>query len=159
MQDPRKEVVGMRGLFTQTIALRLRSADETRMVLGDGTAVLAPAHRLSPAAPGSAWVVEEDGTLDRVRADYWPDHLVRQAAATYPALVVDDSTPAVPDVESATAAAEPVNSADDGKVADLGPGLGSVSHMPTERRPRAPRKPRNRAPREPSTSSAAGGDS
>ena len=34
VQDPRKETVGMRGLFTQTIALRLRSAEETRMVLG-----------------------------------------------------------------------------------------------------------------------------
>jgi S-DNA-T family DNA segregation ATPase FtsK/SpoIIIE len=92
VQDPRKEVVGMRGLFTQTIALRLRSAEETRMVLGDGTAALAPAHRLSPAAPGSAWVIEEDGTLDRVRADYWPDQLVRETAATYPALVVEETT-------------------------------------------------------------------
>ncbi|GAA2018237.1 cell division protein FtsK [Terrabacter terrae] len=91
VQDPRKEVVGMRGLFTQTIALRLRSAEETRMVLGDGTAALAPAHRLSPAAPGSAWVVEEDGTLDRVRADYWSDGLVRAAAATFAALVVEDA--------------------------------------------------------------------
>lgn len=38
----------MRGLFTQTIALRLRSADATRMVLGDGTAALAPG---APALP------------------------------------------------------------------------------------------------------------
>ena len=38
VQDPRKETVGQRGLFTQTVALRLRSAEETRMVLGDGMA-------------------------------------------------------------------------------------------------------------------------
>ena len=77
VQDPRKETVGMRGLFTQTIALRLRSAEETRMVLGDGTAAAAPAHRVSPAAPGCGWVIEDDGTADRVRADHWPDPLVR----------------------------------------------------------------------------------
>ena len=163
VQDPRKEVVGMRGLFTQTIALRLRSADETRMVLGDGTAALAPAHRLSPAAPGSAWVVEEDGALDRVRADYWPDHLVRQAAATYPSLVDEDTTPAATRAESHSAAREPVITPDGGSVVESTSGLGSVSRMPTGRQPRAPRKPRTRAPRAPSTSSSssslAGGES
>lgn len=126
VQDPRKEVVGMRGLFTQTIALRLRSADETRMVLGDGTAALAPAHRLSPAAPGSAWVVEEDGSLDRVRADYWPDHLVKQTAATYPALVVDDLTPV------AERHAEPVD--------EESGSTGATA--PSGRKPRTPRQPR-----------------
>ncbi len=75
----------MRGLFTQTVALRLRSAEETRMVLGDGMAALAPAHRISPAAPGTGYVVGDDGTVDLVRADWWSDELVRQAAATYPA--------------------------------------------------------------------------
>ena len=83
VQDPRKEVVGMRGLFTQTIALRLRSVDETRMVLGDGTASLAPAHRLSPNAPGSAWIVDDQGATDRVRADFWPDPLIREVARMY----------------------------------------------------------------------------
>jgi S-DNA-T family DNA segregation ATPase FtsK/SpoIIIE len=159
VQDPRKEVVGMRGLFTQTIALRLRSADETRMVLGDGTAALAPAHRLSPAAPGSAWVIEEDGTLDRVRADYWPDHLVRQTAATYPTLVLEDARPSVPAAESPSVAGEPVTAADDVRVDVSDARFGSVSRMPTGRKPRAPRKPRNRAPREPSTSSVVGGES
>ena len=48
VQDPRKETVGMRGLFTQTVALRLRSAEETRMVLGDGMAAGAGA----PDQPG-----------------------------------------------------------------------------------------------------------
>lgn len=83
VQDPRKEVVSMRGLFTQTVALRLRSADETAMVLGDGMARVAPAHRISPTFPGTAWVVEDNGAADRVRADYWPDDLIRTLAKRY----------------------------------------------------------------------------
>lgn len=142
VQDPRKEVVSMRGLFTQTVALRLRSADETRMVLGDGAAPLAPAHRLSPSAPGSAWVVEEDGSLDRVRADYWPDRLVRQAAATYPAPVLA-FPPVVSRVDGeATQAHSP--SAVDGAVAELAGRSGADFGRETTagRKPRKPRKPR-----------------
>ena len=52
VQDPRKDVVAMRGLFTQTVALRLRSSDETVMVLGDGMTHIAPAHRISPDPSG-----------------------------------------------------------------------------------------------------------
>jgi S-DNA-T family DNA segregation ATPase FtsK/SpoIIIE len=152
VQDPRKEVVGMRGLFTQTIALRLRSPEETRMVLGDGTAALAPAHRLSPAAPGSAWVVEEDGTLDRVRADYWPDELVRQTAATYPALVVEETVLAsdapVPLAGDVPVDAE-VDSSEDAHSA-------RVQDFPTGRKPRSPRKPRARQPRQTAGADAGG---
>jgi len=36
VQDPRKDVVTMRNLFTQRVALRLLSDQETAMVLGDG---------------------------------------------------------------------------------------------------------------------------
>jgi S-DNA-T family DNA segregation ATPase FtsK/SpoIIIE len=123
VQDPHKETVGMRGLFTQTIALRLRSADESRMVLGDGMAALAPAHRLSPAAQGSAWVVEDDGSVDRVRADYWPDPLIRQIADTYRPTSMSDLS--VVDFGDMTATVH--------EVSDPG------------RKPRAPRAPR--APR------------
>lgn len=152
VQDPRKEVVGMRGLFTQTIALRLRSPEETRMVLGDGTAALAPAHRLSPAAPGSAWVVEEDGTLDRVRADYWPDQLVRATAATYPALVVEDavmaaSTAAPPPDASREAYSQTPEDAPSARVQDF----------PTGRKPRSPRKARTRQARPTAAPADAGG--
>lgn len=49
VQDPRKETVGMRDLFTQTIALRLASAAETRMVLGDDMASDAPLVSQLPA--------------------------------------------------------------------------------------------------------------
>ena len=83
LQDPRKEVLPMRGLFTQTIALRLRSRDEVAMVLGDGLADTAPAHRISPDLPGTGYVIEEDGATLRVRADYWPDTLIRTVATQY----------------------------------------------------------------------------
>jgi len=83
VQDPRKEVVNMRGLFTQTIALRLRSSDETTMVLGDGMHRVAPAHRINPQTPGMGWVVEDTGAVDRVRADYWPDDVIRVMSDRY----------------------------------------------------------------------------
>ncbi|MDR7313607.1 S-DNA-T family DNA segregation ATPase FtsK/SpoIIIE [Nocardioides luteus] len=85
VQDPRKEVIDMRGLFTQTIALRLRSAMETNMVLGDGMAPFAPAHRILKGAQGTAWIIDEDGSTDRIRADYWSDELIRRIASLYPA--------------------------------------------------------------------------
>lgn len=85
VQDPRKEVIDMRGLFTQTIALRLRSVMETNMVLGDGMAPFAPAHRILKGAQGTAWIIDEDGSTDRIRADYWSDDLIRRVASLYPA--------------------------------------------------------------------------
>jgi S-DNA-T family DNA segregation ATPase FtsK/SpoIIIE len=102
VQDPRKEVVGMRSLFTQTVALRLRSADETAMVLGDGMHRLAPAHRISPSRPGTGWIVEDTGAADRVRADYWPDGLIRSIAARC-AADLEESAP------ECSAVAEPVS--------------------------------------------------
>jgi DNA segregation ATPase FtsK/SpoIIIE, S-DNA-T family len=83
LQDPRKEVLPMRGLFTQTIALRLRSRDEVTMVLGDGMADSAPAHRISPDTPGTGYVVAEDGQISRVRSDFWTDDQIRSTAKQY----------------------------------------------------------------------------
>lgn len=83
LQDPRKEVLPMRGLFTQTIALRLRSRDEVTMVLGDGMADAAPAHRINPETPGTGYVVAADGHVIRVRADYWSDDHIRSTAKKY----------------------------------------------------------------------------
>lgn len=83
VQDPRKDVVPMRGLFTQTVALRLRSIEESIMVLGEGAAAIAPAHRISPRAPGTAWIVDDTGAVDRVRAHYWPDDVIAKVAQEY----------------------------------------------------------------------------
>jgi S-DNA-T family DNA segregation ATPase FtsK/SpoIIIE len=83
LQDPRKEVLPMRGLFTQTIALRLRSRDEVTMVLGDGMADSAAAHRISPDAPGTGYVVAEDGQVTRMRADFWTDDQIRATAKKF----------------------------------------------------------------------------
>jgi S-DNA-T family DNA segregation ATPase FtsK/SpoIIIE len=83
LQDPRKEVLPQRGLFTQTIALRLRSRDEVAMVLGEGLVDNAPAHRISPDTPGTGYVIAEDGAAMRIRADYWTDTQIRMAAAEY----------------------------------------------------------------------------
>ncbi len=135
VQDPRKDVVSMRGLFTQTVALRLRSSEETVMVLGDGTSHLAPAHRISPTHPGTAWVVEDTGAVDRVRADYWPDPLIRDLARRYATEVHIDTRQGSGDSGGSRAVAGSVNQ--------------SVGEQPT-RKPRAPRKPRGpRQPRQP----------
>lgn len=83
LQDPRKEVLPMRGLFTQTIALRLRSRDEVTMVLGDGLADKATAHRISPGRPGTGYVIAEDGQVTKVRADFWSDDHIRSTAKQY----------------------------------------------------------------------------
>ncbi|WP_216842655.1 FtsK/SpoIIIE domain-containing protein [Arthrobacter sp. NEB 688] len=135
VQDPRKDVVTMRNLFTQRVALRLLSDQETAMVLGDGAARTAPAHRISPTAPGSAWVVDDEGNSDRVRADYWPDPVIRDLAARYPC-----RAPVLPTSPEPTreAAADEMSGED-------GPRLHSVPTDEPTHRPRRPRSPR--APR------------
>lgn len=133
VQDPRKDVVSMRGLFTQTVALRLRSADETAMVLGDGSSRLAPAHRISPAHPGTAWIVVDDGSLDRARADYWPDPLIRSVAARY-------ATPVHVDV--ADVAMEEHSARVPRPGSDTTSDEAETSTPPRPRRPRSPRQPK-----------------
>ncbi|NHA69921.1 cell division protein FtsK [Phycicoccus sp. CMS6Z-2] len=147
VQDPRKDVVTMRNLFTQRVALRLLSDQETAMVLGDGAARTAPAHRISPTAPGTAWVVDDEGASDRVRADYWPDPVIRDLAARYPCRVHVDPTPTVPADEDGS----------DRSSAQHGPRLHAVPAAPPERAPR-PRRPRSpRAPRTRATATATTG--
>lgn len=123
VQDPRKETVGMRELFTQTIALRLASSSETRMVLGDGYGDLAPAHHIDRTMPGAGYAVSDDGAVEHVRADFWPDDLIRMVAELYPA-------PQVPiDADADSAPGEPNAVAPD---TDVAPG-------PRRRSPRTPR--------------------
>ncbi|WP_350350148.1 FtsK/SpoIIIE domain-containing protein [Microbacterium sp. A8/3-1] len=85
LQDPRKETLPARGLFTQTIGLRLRGRTETAMVLGDGAIEGgARCHEISPSTPGVAYIVPEDGTPPmRVRAAHVPDEQIRDAARSY----------------------------------------------------------------------------
>lgn len=84
VQDPKKETVPMRGLFTQTVALRLQSAEEVGMVLGAGMTDEAPAHRIPDHLRGAGYLVTEEGTVARVRAHYWPDSLIKATAAHFP---------------------------------------------------------------------------
>jgi S-DNA-T family DNA segregation ATPase FtsK/SpoIIIE len=85
LQDPRKETLPARGLFTQTVGLRLRDRIETAMVLGDGAvAAGALCHEISASTPGVAYLLAENGTPpQRVRAAYAPDEQIRDAALTY----------------------------------------------------------------------------
>src|SRR3954464_5212963 len=58
LQDPRKEVIPSRGLFTQMIGLRLKDLSESAMVLGeDAVRSGANCHRISRATPGLGYVI------------------------------------------------------------------------------------------------------
>lgn len=87
LQDPRKETLPARGLFTQTVGLRLRDGVETAMVLGDGAVASgALCHTISPDAPGVAYVVPDDGRPPmRVRAGFVSDEMIRDAARRFEA--------------------------------------------------------------------------
>ena len=87
LQDPRKETIPNRGLFTQMVGLRLRDREETSMVLGDGAVASgALCHKIALASPGIGYVVPEDGSEPvRVRAAFVDDDLIRAAAERFPA--------------------------------------------------------------------------
>ncbi|MFF2273568.1 FtsK/SpoIIIE domain-containing protein [Agromyces sp. NPDC058136] len=87
LQDPRKETLPARGLFTQTIGLRLRDAIETSMVLGEGMREKgALCHHIPPTLPGVGFVVPDDGSDPvRVRAAVVTDEMIRAAARDFPA--------------------------------------------------------------------------
>lgn len=87
LQDPRKETIPNRGLFTQMVGLRLRDREETSMVLGDGAVASgALCHKIPLASPGIGYVVPEDGSEPvRVRAAFVDDDLIRAAAERFPA--------------------------------------------------------------------------
>ncbi len=85
LQDPRKEVIPSRGLFTQMVGLRLKDAVETSMVLGEAAVASgAFCHRITRSVPGTGYVVPEDGGYPvRVRAGFVPDDQIRSVAAEY----------------------------------------------------------------------------
>jgi S-DNA-T family DNA segregation ATPase FtsK/SpoIIIE len=85
LQDPRKEVIPARGLFTQMVGLRLKDLSETSMVLGE-VAVLSGAlcHRITRDQPGTGYVLPEDGSHPiRVRAGYAADEAIRAVAQEF----------------------------------------------------------------------------
>jgi S-DNA-T family DNA segregation ATPase FtsK/SpoIIIE len=85
LQDPRKEVIPSRGLFTQMVGLRLKDMSETAMVLGE-VAVESGAHchRITRDVPGTGYVIPEDGGHPiRVRAGYASDDKIRAVAAEF----------------------------------------------------------------------------
>jgi S-DNA-T family DNA segregation ATPase FtsK/SpoIIIE len=68
VQDPRKEVVGFRHLFSTRVALRLDEPAQVDMVLGDGARARgAAAQEIADDTPGVAWV-KQDGRGEPVRA-------------------------------------------------------------------------------------------
>ncbi|MGO1973631.1 MAG: hypothetical protein ACTH2Q_11820 [Propionibacteriaceae bacterium] len=86
LQDPRKETVKMRHLFTQSMGLRLRDKEEAAMVLGDGAvAAGAMCHRIPRSTPGVGYAVGEDGQIVKVRAAAVTDDVIRETAARFPA--------------------------------------------------------------------------
>jgi S-DNA-T family DNA segregation ATPase FtsK/SpoIIIE len=96
LQDPRKEVIPSRGLFTQMIGLRLKDVNETAMVLGE-TAVTSGAHchRVARTMPGMGYVAPEEGGYPvRVRAGFASDHTIRSVASTF-ATPVQEQLPVI----------------------------------------------------------------
>lgn len=85
LQDPRKEVIPSRGLFTQMIGLRLKDLSETTMVLGELAAQSgAHCHRITRETPGTGYVVpEEGGHPIRVRAGFASDEEIRRVATSF----------------------------------------------------------------------------
>lgn len=130
VQDPKKETVPARGLFTQTIALRIASADEVRMVLGQGMSDEAPAHRIPTDMPGTGYLVTEEGSVARVRAHYWSDALIKATAARYPT-----AERWVPPLEELATAGVHFVQTEQSPIPDEG----GQARRPRERRPRSPR--------------------
>jgi S-DNA-T family DNA segregation ATPase FtsK/SpoIIIE len=94
LQDPRKEVIPSRGLFTQMVGLRLKDASETAMVLGE-LAVTSGAHchRITRATPGMGYVVPEDGGHPiRVRAGYVSDLAIQEVSRQFASPVQEPLT-------------------------------------------------------------------
>lgn len=149
LQDPRKETLAARELFTQTVALRLRSKSEVAMVLGEGMAETAPAHRIRQDQQGMAYVVVDDGTTQRIRAGFASDNLIRQCAATYGTGARIDlsepATPAAPTTEEAVTGEATTGEANTTASSDTASSSKTAKASASGRKPRAPRKPRDRS--------------
>jgi S-DNA-T family DNA segregation ATPase FtsK/SpoIIIE len=87
LQDPRKEVLGMRNLFPTKVALRLDEPSQVDMVLGDGARDRgALADSIPDTAPGVGYAREDGSTaVVRVRAGYVTDPDITAMAERYAA--------------------------------------------------------------------------
>ncbi|MDT0304241.1 FtsK/SpoIIIE domain-containing protein [Streptomonospora wellingtoniae] len=83
LQDPRKEVLNLRNLFPDKVALRLDEASQVDMVLGEGARDRgANAHLIDPDLPGVAFVKLEGSPVPvRVRAAFVADADIEHMAA------------------------------------------------------------------------------
>ncbi|GAB4080843.1 hypothetical protein GCM10028783_17910 [Modestobacter muralis] len=100
LQDPRKEVVGLRNLFPTKIALRLDEKAQVDMVLGDGARDAgALCHQIPETSPGVTYV-KVDGQREpvRVRSAYLDDDHIAALAIEYAA----PSDPTTSDTGSGT---------------------------------------------------------
>lgn len=87
LQDPRKESLSFRDLFTQTCALRFRTKDDATLALG-ASAYEAGAHadRIPASQPGTGFMSDGDtGEVVKFRAYWVDDQRLREVAANNPA--------------------------------------------------------------------------
>ncbi|WP_380171111.1 FtsK/SpoIIIE domain-containing protein [Kineococcus sp. DHX-1] len=85
LQDPRKEVLGLRNLFPTKIAMRLDEKSQVDMVLGEGARESgALCHQIPDTSPGVAYV-KVDGVREpvRVRAAYYDNQAIGELARTH----------------------------------------------------------------------------
>ncbi|MGI4893947.1 MAG: hypothetical protein ACRYF3_02415 [Janthinobacterium lividum] len=85
LQDPRKEVLGLRNLFPTKVAMRLDEKAQVDMVLGEGARESgALCHQIADTTPGVAYV-KVDGIREpvRVRASYYDDEAIADLARDY----------------------------------------------------------------------------
>ncbi|WP_432499818.1 hypothetical protein [Kineococcus gynurae] len=85
LQDPRKEVLGLRNLFPTKVAMRLDEKSQVDMVLGEGARESgALCHQIPDTSPGVAYV-KVDGVREpvRVRAAYYNDQAIGELACAY----------------------------------------------------------------------------
>lgn len=89
VQDPAKETLPVRQLFTVRIGLRLTEATQTTMVLGQGARDAgAECDRISDATPGVGYVlIDGSAQPQRVRAFHVTDHDITTLAARFSAPV------------------------------------------------------------------------
>jgi S-DNA-T family DNA segregation ATPase FtsK/SpoIIIE len=100
VQDPRKDIIPMRGLFTTRIALRLNEGEEVRMILG--AAALnggAKCHQIPKTLPGVGYVqIDGDPDIHRVRFAHVTDTMIRDFKAAPPQPEQTGETKAEPEL-------------------------------------------------------------